>query len=114
MKMPALKKVIYGGMATLLGLLFPVLCMAQEAEAETGGGMEGTHIIAIASAIAISVAALGGALGQGRASASAFEAMARNPGVQPKIFTSMILGLAFIESLVIYALLVALILVFKV
>lgn len=114
MTIPGIKKMYYGAAVTLFGLLVPFICLAQEAEGEAGGGLSGTQLIAIASAIAISIAACGGAIGQGRAAASAFESMARNPGVQPKIFTSMILGLAFIESLVIYALLIAILLVLKV
>jgi F-type H+-transporting ATPase subunit c len=41
-------------------------------------------------------------LGQGRATASATEALARNPGARPGIFTFLILGLAFIESLALF------------
>ena len=63
---------------------------------------------AIAAGFAISIAALGGALGQGRAAAAALEGIARNPNASGKIFVPMILGLALIESLVIYALGVAL------
>ncbi|MCA9547907.1 MAG: ATP synthase F0 subunit C, partial [Myxococcales bacterium] len=59
-------------------------------------------ILAFSAALAISVAALGGALGQGKAAAAALEGIARNPGAQNKIFTPMILALALIESLVIY------------
>jgi F-type H+-transporting ATPase subunit c len=57
----------------------------------------------IAKAIAIGVAAAGGALGQGRAAAAALEGIARNPNASGKIFTPLILGLALIESLVLYA-----------
>lgn len=46
------------------------------------------------------------ALGQGKAAASAAEAVARNPGARANIQTLMILGLAFIESLAIYTLVV--------
>ena len=63
--------------------------------------------VAFAAAFAISIAAFGGALGQGKAAAAALEGIARNPGAQNKIFTPMILGLALIESLVIYALIIA-------
>jgi F-type H+-transporting ATPase subunit c len=63
-----------------------------------------THI---AAALAISVAAFGGAIAQGRAAATALEGIARNPGARGDIFTPMILALALIESLVIYALLIA-------
>jgi F-type H+-transporting ATPase subunit c len=62
---------------------------------------------AIAAGFAISIAALGGALGQGRAAAAALEGIARNPNASGKLFVPMILGLALIESLVIYALLIA-------
>ncbi|MBM4291807.1 MAG: ATP synthase F0 subunit C [Deltaproteobacteria bacterium] len=62
---------------------------------------------AAAAAFAIAVAAFGGAIGQGRAAAAALEGIARNPGAKGDIFTPMILALALIESLVIYALLVA-------
>ena len=64
-------------------------------------------ILGFSAALAISVAAFGGALGQGRAAAAALEGIARNPGAQNKIFTPMILALALIESLVIYALIIA-------
>ena len=58
-----------------------------------------------ATAIALGMAAIGGALGQGRAVSAALDGIARNPSAQDKIFTPMILGLAFIESLVIFTLL---------
>lgn len=57
-----------------------------------------------AMAIALGLAAIGGALGQGKAISAALEGIARNPSAQDKIFTPMILGLAFIESLVIFTL----------
>ena len=52
------------------------------------------------------------ALGQGRAVASAVDAMARQPGAAARIQTAMIIGLALIESLAIYVLVVAMILLF--
>ena len=58
-----------------------------------------------ATAIALGMAAIGGALGQGKAVSAALDGIARNPSAQDKIFTPMILGLAFIESLVIFTLL---------
>ena len=61
----------------------------------------------MAAALAIGVAAFGGALGQGRAAAAALEGIARNPNARGAIFTPLILSLALIESLVIYALLIA-------
>jgi F-type H+-transporting ATPase subunit c len=80
--------------------------MAQDAaHAATAGGDKG--MIAIGAGLAIGIAALGGALGQAKTAASALDGIARNPAAQPKIFTPMIIGLALIESLVIYAFVIA-------
>ncbi len=65
---------------------------------------------AIAASLAIALPALGGALGQGRAAAAALEGIARNPGASGKIFVPMILGMALIESLVLFGLIMAFIL----
>jgi F-type H+-transporting ATPase subunit c len=70
-------------------------------------------MIALAAGIGIGIAAFGGALGQGKAIASALDGIGRNPGASGKIITPMIIGLAMIESLVIYSLVVSLLLVFK-
>lgn len=61
----------------------------------------------IAKALAIGLAAIGGALGQGKLVSSALEGIARNPGAAGQIQTPMILGIAFVESLVIFALVIA-------
>jgi F-type H+-transporting ATPase subunit c len=90
----------------LAATLFAVPAFAQEAAA--GGLSTADGMKAIAAAIAISIAALGGALGQGKAAATALDGIARNPAAADKIFTPMIIGLALIESLVIYALVIAL------
>lgn len=68
-----------------------------------GGDAGNRGWYALASGIAIGVAAIGGALGQGKAVSSALDGIARNPAATDKIFTPMILGLALIESLVIFA-----------
>ena len=81
------------------------LAMAAEGEAHMGGDGIGK----LGAAIAIAVAAFGGALGQGRAVSSALEGIARNPAASDKIFTPMIIGLALIESLVLYGFVIALI-----
>jgi len=65
-------------------------------------------LVSIAAALAIGLAAFGGAMGQGKAASSALEGISRNPAASGKILTPMIIGLALIESLVIYALLIAL------
>jgi F-type H+-transporting ATPase subunit c len=68
---------------------------------------------ALAAGLGIAIAAFGGALGQGRAAAAALDGISRNPGAAGKIFTPMILGLALIESLVIYSLVISLLLYTK-
>ena len=72
-------------------------------EVAAEGPSGNTHV---AMAPAIGLAALGGGLGQGRAAAAALEGIARNPSSRKDVFTPMILGLAFVESLVIFALIV--------
>jgi F-type H+-transporting ATPase subunit c len=62
---------------------------------------------AVGAGIAIGLAVLGGATGQGRAAAAALEGISRNPGAAPRITTPMILGLALIESLVLFAFVIA-------
>ena len=66
--------------------------------------------VAIAAGLGLGIAAFGGALGQGRMAAAAMDSIGRNPGASGKIFTPMLLGLAFIEAMVIYALIIAFIL----
>jgi len=63
--------------------------------------------IAIGAALAIAVSTIGPALGQGKAVVAALEAMARQPAESGNLRTTMILGLAFMESLTIYGLLIA-------
>ena len=83
--------------------------------AEKGGDNTFTYkaYLAIAAGIGIGIAAFGGALGQGRAAAAALEGIGRNPGSSGKMFVPFILALALVESLVIYALVIAFMLVGK-
>ena len=62
--------------------------------------------LALAVGFGLPVAVLSAAIGQGRAAAAALEGMARQPEAAGSIRTAMIIALAFIESLVIYALLI--------
>jgi F-type H+-transporting ATPase subunit c len=61
----------------------------------------------LAAAFVLGIAAAAGAIGQGRAIAASVEGIARNPGAAGAIRLAMLIGLALIESLVIYALLIA-------
>ena len=88
--------------------------VASSAFAQDGGLSTADGVALLAGGLAIGIAAVGGALGQGRAAAAALDGIARNPGAADKLFTPMILGLALIESLVIYALVIAFIILGKV
>ena len=68
----------------------------------------------LAAGLGMALAAFGGALGQGKAAAAALEGIARNPSASDKLFTPMILGLALIESLVIYSLVISFMILGKV
>ncbi len=81
----------------------------QDAVAGTGGVKWGV----IGAAFVLGISAAAGAIGQSRAIAASVEGIARNPSAGGAIRTAMIIGLALIESLVIYALVVALIKVFQ-
>ena len=63
--------------------------------------------LGFAAALAIALAACGGAYAQGKAASVALEGIARNPAAADKLFTPMIIALALIESLVIYAFVIA-------
>ena len=91
------------------------LASAVAEEAEGGGktaNLKYYYITALTCGLGIAIAAFGGSLGQARAIASAVEGIARNPGATGQIQTAMIIGLALIESLVIYTLVTVLILLF--
>ena len=101
----------------LLFVVVGVLMSAMTAFAQAPGGPGATGGVAdnafsvnkyraIAAGIGFAIAVLGGALGQSRIGAAACEGAARNPGAAGRIQTMMILGLALIESLVLFALLV--------
>jgi F-type H+-transporting ATPase subunit c len=73
----------------------------QPAAADNTAGLK-----ALAAGVGFAIAVVGGALGQSRIGAAACEGAARNPGASGKIQTMMILGLALIESLVLFALVI--------
>jgi F-type H+-transporting ATPase subunit c len=94
-------------------MVFIGLLLASPAFAETaaaaGGGID-RGLIALAAGLGLGIAALGAALGQGRATAAAMESVGRNPSSADRIFTPLIVGLALMEALALYALVIAFIL----
>ena len=88
--------------------LLAIAMMAMPAYAQGGAATASGHgdWVAIASGFGIAIAAGLAGLGQGRVGAAACEAMARNPAARPAIQLALILGLAFIESLVLFTLVI--------
>ena len=107
-----MRRSLIGAAVAVMG--FPGLALAQAA-AGAAAAPEGRWIgpfAVIAAGVGMAIAAGLCGLGQGRAIASAVDAMARQPGAAARIQTAMIIGLALIESLAIYTLVVAMILLF--
>ena len=78
------------------------LFLATPAFAQAAGSTGGQDYRALAVGIGMGIAAGLCGLGQGRATASAAEALARNPGARPGIQLFLFIGLAFIESLTLF------------
>lgn len=92
----------------VVGILMSAMTAFAQVEA-TGAADNASSVSkyrALAAGIGFGIAVIGGALGQSRIGAAACEGAARNPGAAGRIQTMMILGLALIESLVLFALLV--------
>jgi len=106
-------KVLLGFSAALCTLLIASAAFAQTSEVGTQY-IDRDKWIAVAAGFGIALAAFGGALSQGRTASTALDGIARNPGAADKLFTPMILGLALIESLVIYSLIISILLLGKV
>ena len=94
---------------TLLAVVVVLLANPAFAEVagEGGGGLWHKGLIALAAGLGLGIAAFGAALGQGRATAAAMESIGRNPNSADRIFTPLIVGLALMEALALYALVIA-------
>lgn len=90
--------------AMVAALASAPVAMAAEGAAE---GDSSKGLIALGAGLAMGVGALGCGMGQGRAVASAMESIGRNPNSADRLQTPMIIGLALIESIAIYALVIA-------
>jgi F-type H+-transporting ATPase subunit c len=93
----------------LVLMVMAIMLVASPVYAQAGAaaGNTGNWSLAIGGGLAIGIAAGLCGIGQGHATGSAVEAMARNPGARPGIFIFLLLGLALIESLALYALIIA-------
>lgn len=95
--------------AVVTVLMSAATTLAQTAES-AGAGADNINTVnkyrAIAAGFGFALAAALGAIGQSRIAAAAAEGVARNPGAGARIQTMMILGLVFIETLVLFTLLI--------
>lgn len=116
-----LKKFHILGLVLLLALALSVPASAagetsaeDEAAAQTEVMAEAstTNWKAVASGLAIGIAAVGGALSMGLATGKAAESIGRQPEAEGKIRTTLMLGLVFIETAIIYALLAVILIIF--
>jgi F-type H+-transporting ATPase subunit c len=87
-----------------LFMALAVLCFAVPAFAD--GGSAAINLVPIGAGIAMGLAAGMCGLGQGKAVSSAAESLARNPGTRAGIMLFLVLGLAFIESLTLFTLVI--------
>ena len=85
---------------------------AQTQQSESAQTDSSLGLKAVATGIAIGLAAAGGAVGMGIAAGKSVEGIARQPEAESKIRTTLMLGLVFIETAIIYALLVLILLIF--
>ncbi len=84
--------------------------LVEEAESAQESSALGSK--AIAAGVAIGLGALGGAIGMGMAISKSSEGISRQPEAEGKIRTTLMLGLVFIETAIIYALVVAILIIF--
>jgi len=108
------KGILTGGLTVLSLTMGAPFAFAAENELVSACGLIIFAAIAIGCGFGIGIAALGTGIGMGNAINGALQGTARNPEAGGRIMTTMIIGLALIESLCIYALVICFILVFKI
>jgi F-type H+-transporting ATPase subunit c len=94
---------------SLMAVLFTAIPAFAQAPAQTEGGSLGKGLGLLGAVLGMGIAAGLCGIGQGRVAAAACEGAARNPGAYNRIQVALILGLAFIETLTIFTLIVVLI-----
>jgi len=92
--------------ALLMSMLIPALALATEGEALKQG------IMYLGASLAIGLAAFGAGIGMGYLLRGTQDGLARNPTIGGRLQTTMFIGLAFLETLALYGLLVAIIILF--
>lgn len=94
-------------------MLIPVLTSAAPADSAANVIADNTRSAkALAAAIAVGLAAAAGAIGMGLAVVKSVDGIARQPEAEGKIRTTLMLGLVFVETAIIYALVIAILIIF--
>ena len=105
-----MKRTLLVVLCTMMFVMISGLAFAQQGVSLKEGA--GAWAIFLGAGLAIGIAAFGTGIGMGRAIDGALQGVSRNPSAAPRIMTMMILGLALIESLAIYSLVVSILLLF--
>jgi F-type H+-transporting ATPase subunit c len=105
-KMRKIGLLLMAAVAVMIAAMPVFADAASDAAAAAAATASASGTKAIAAGVGFAIAVFGGALGQSKIGAAACEGAARNPGAAGRIQTMMILGLALIESLVLFALLI--------
>jgi F-type H+-transporting ATPase subunit c len=95
--------------AVSASLLATGLAMAAEGAA-TGRDAQVSVAIAISAGLAVAIASVGAAFGQGRVGAAAMESIGRNPNAADRLFLPLVLTLALLEALALYGFVIAILL----
>lgn len=98
-------RIAFLAMVALLIVVAPAF--AEEAAAAAAASAASAGMIALGAGLGMGIAAAGAAYGQGKATAAAMESIGRNPSSADKIFVPLILGLALMEALALYMLVIA-------
>ena len=104
---------MYVTVAIAMLLASPLGAMAQEAVVPAAAAGSRAGLIGLGIGLGLGIAAFGCGMGQGRLAASAMESIGRNPNSTSQLFVPMIIGLAFVESLTLYSLVISFLLLGK-
>lgn len=110
MKKSTFKKIFAIAMVVIMVFALSVTAFAAEGSENAGDSSLGAK--AMAAAVCVGLAAAAGAAGMAYAVAKSTESIARQPEAEGKIRTTLMLGLVFIETAIIYALVVAILVIF--
>ena len=112
-----MKKIFTMGVLAILSVLFSASLAAAAEAAAPGAPVDYTKAVVIAcsllaAGLAMALGTIGTGIGMGNGLSGATNAVGRNPEAQGKVLLTMMVGLAMIESLAIYALVIALVVLY--